>query len=72
MATGSSRRATIAPFASLADVARRTGLDQQALGALAEAGAFESLDLSRRSALWEVPGAVRDTRMTLTLSDPRH
>jgi error-prone DNA polymerase len=61
---------TIAPFASLADVARRTALNRQALGALAEAGAFESLGLSRRSALWEAPGAVHDTRMSLTLSDP--
>jgi error-prone DNA polymerase len=61
----------IAPFTSLADVARRTGLSQHALGALAEAGAFESLDLSRRSALWEVPGAVHDTRMTLALADSR-
>jgi len=61
---------TIAPFVSLADVARRTGLDRQALSALAEAGAFESLGLSRRSALWEVPGAVSETRMTLALSDP--
>jgi error-prone DNA polymerase len=59
-----------APFASLPDVARRTGLNRQALGALAEAGAFESLGLSRRAALWEVPGAVHDTRMTLALSDP--
>ena len=60
----------IAPFTSLADVARRTGLSRHALGALAEAGAFESLDLSRRAALWEAPGAVHDTRMTLALSDP--
>ncbi|HKY20333.1 MAG TPA: error-prone DNA polymerase [Vicinamibacterales bacterium] len=59
----------VEPFTSLADVARRTGLSQQALSALAEAGAFESLDLSRRSALWEVPGAVRDTRLTLSLAD---
>jgi error-prone DNA polymerase len=61
---------TAASFASLADVARRTGLNRQALGALAEAGAFESLGLSRRSALWEAPGAVHDTRLTLPLSDP--
>jgi error-prone DNA polymerase len=59
----------VAPFTSLADVARRTGLSRQALGALAEAGAFEDLGLSRRSALWAVPGAVHDTRMTLALSD---
>jgi error-prone DNA polymerase len=59
-----------APFTSLADVARRSGLGRPAIGALAEAGAFECLGLSRRTALWEAPGAVHDTRMTLALSDP--
>jgi error-prone DNA polymerase len=34
---------------------------------LAEAGAFESLDVSRRAALWDVPVAVRDARMPLEL-----
>ncbi len=61
----------IAPFTSLDDVARRTGLNEQALGALAEAGAFDGFDLSRRSALWEVPGAVRDARMALALAGDR-
>jgi error-prone DNA polymerase len=53
---------------SLFDLARRTGLDKGALAALAEAGAFEALDLSRRSALWEVPGVVSDARLPLMLS----
>jgi len=57
-----------APFTSLADVARRTGLDKGAMATLAEAGAFEPLGLSRRSALWEVPGAVDDARVPLELS----
>ncbi len=54
-----------APFVSVADVARRTGLDQRALAAVAEAGGFDALDIARRSALWEVPAAVSDARMPL-------
>ncbi len=55
----------IAPFASLADFIRRTGLGSRspkgigregALTALAEAGAFEGFDLDRRAALWESLG----------------
>ncbi|MBI3492439.1 MAG: error-prone DNA polymerase, partial [Acidobacteria bacterium] len=57
-----------APFTSLSDVARRTGLDERALAAVAEAGGFDALDLARRSALWEVPGVVRDARLSLALS----
>jgi error-prone DNA polymerase len=53
---------------SLSDLARQTGLDKGALAALAEAGAFETLDLSRRSALWEVPGVVSDARLPLMMS----
>ncbi len=55
-------------FTSLDDVARRSGINERALNALAEAGAFDALDLSRRSALWDVPGAVRDARLPLALS----
>jgi error-prone DNA polymerase len=47
------------PFTSLADVVHRTGLDEGALTALAEAGAFEGFGLDRRLALWEVRGLVR-------------
>ncbi len=61
----------IAPFASLADLVRRTELDKGALTALAEAGAFEMPTirpepvegtngaqdrLNRRAALWEALG----------------
>jgi len=60
-------RAT-APFTSLGDVARRSGLNERALAAMAEAGVFDTLDLSRRSALWEVPGAVRDAHLPLPFS----
>ena len=57
-----------APFASLTDVARRTGLAERPLTLLAEAGAFEPLDLPRRSALWEVPVVVSDARLPLDLA----
>ena len=57
-----------APFTSLTDVARRTGLDTRALAAVAEAGGFDSLDLGRRSALWDVPVVVSDARIPLSLS----
>jgi error-prone DNA polymerase len=58
----------MAPFVSLEDVARRTGLARKPLSLLAEAGAFESLEMSRRAALWDAPGVVRDARMPLTLT----
>jgi error-prone DNA polymerase len=58
----------IAPFASIEDVARRTGLDRKPLSLVAEAGGFESLGVSRRSALWDVPGVVQDAQMPLTLT----
>ncbi|HET7007862.1 MAG TPA: error-prone DNA polymerase, partial [Candidatus Binatia bacterium] len=41
-------------FVSLEDFVRRTRLDEGSLSALAEAGAFESLTVARRNALWEV------------------
>ncbi len=40
------------PFRSLDDFARRTGLSRSVLSRLAKAGAFGSLGLSRREALW--------------------
>lgn len=43
-----------APFESLDDFARRTGLDAGALVALARSGAFEGLGVDRRQALWQV------------------
>ncbi len=58
----------IAPFTSLDDVARRTGLERKPLTLLAEAGAFESLDVSRRSAMWDVPVVVQDARLPLPLT----
>ncbi len=49
-----------APFASVADLAERTGIGKQALESLATAGALAGFDLDRRQALWlagEVAGA---------------
>jgi error-prone DNA polymerase len=55
-------------FSSLEDVARRSSLNERALSAMAEAGAFDTLNLSRRSALWEVPGVVRDARLPFSFA----
>jgi error-prone DNA polymerase len=49
------------------DVARRTGLDEGALAALARAGAFDSLGTKRRPALWDVPLAAQEARRPLPL-----
>ncbi len=46
-----------APFAGLADLARRADLDRAALEALATAGACESLGITRREALWDAAPA---------------
>lgn len=55
----------VSPFTSLADFVRRTGLGEDVLSALAEAGAFESFGLDRRTALWEVKRLVRTRNETL-------
>jgi error-prone DNA polymerase len=47
------------PLASLAEFAHGTALNEGALAALAEAGAFEGFGLDRRTALWEVKRLVR-------------
>ncbi len=44
----------VAAYASLRDFARCTGLDEGSLTALAEAGAFDSFGIDRRTALWDV------------------
>ncbi len=49
MAIGAAR-----PFASIEQLARRASLPQRALRLLADADACGSIDLDRRSALWEV------------------
>jgi error-prone DNA polymerase len=49
------------PYASMADLVRRTGAGEVQVEALATAGAFGSLGLERRSALWAA-GAVAQAR----------
>ena len=44
------------PFRSLDDFVRRTGLSRAVVTRLARAGAFGSLELDRRAALWEALG----------------
>lgn len=53
------------PYASMEDLARRAGLDEEQLSALATAGAFECLGLSRRQALWRAGTAALDQAGTL-------
>ncbi len=60
-----ARRAT--PFASLEDFVRRSRLDEANLSALAEAGAFESLGVDRRAALWDVRRLVQVRNQSLQL-----
>ena len=55
-------------FASVEDLARQSGLGRPALEALAEAGAFESLETDRRRALWQA-SAGADHAPMLALED---
>lgn len=54
-----------APFASLADFVRRTGLDEGTQTRLAEAGALAAFSHDRRDALWQVRGFQRAKDDTL-------
>jgi error-prone DNA polymerase len=55
------------PYRSLAVFVQRTRLDQKALVALAEAGAFDSFELSRREALWQARAEWKRMHDTLRL-----
>jgi error-prone DNA polymerase len=48
------------PYRDMTDCARRTGLTAAHLEALATAGAFEGLGLTRRAALWAAGAAAQD------------
>lgn len=50
------------PVRSIEDFARKTQLPLKALVALAEAGAFDSLGMTRREALWRVRASVPGAR----------
>ncbi len=52
-----------APFVDVTDVSRRAGLTSAQLEALATAGAFESLGLDRRQALWVAGAAERSDHL---------
>ena len=52
-------------FGSQADLVRRVGLEAAQLEALATAGAFDCLGLSRRGALWQAGSAALDRPGTL-------
>ncbi len=54
-------------FASLDDFVRGTGLDEGSLSALAEAGAFDSLGIDRRRALWDGRRLARTQKESLSL-----
>ena len=64
----SARRA--GPFRSLADLASRTGLRQDLLDRLAEAGAFTPRTAQRRQALWRVQGLRDAAGDALSLESP--
>ena len=59
------------PFEDLDDFCRRTDLRADDLRRLAEAGAFDDFDLTRRQAIWRIEGwqATRDAPLTLPLRD---
>jgi error-prone DNA polymerase len=65
------------PFTGIPDVVERAGLDQRALRALAETGAFDAMaqdvppDERRRVALWRVLEATRGDAGPLAPSRPR-
>jgi error-prone DNA polymerase len=55
-------------FTSLEDFARRACLNEDALGKLAEAGAFDGLAVDRRHALWELRRVARSRGESLPLT----
>ena len=56
-------------FASIEDMAQRTGFERSILGRLAESGALGSLRGDRRDALWQARALHRETRSGLRLSE---
>ncbi len=48
------------PYASMADLVRRTGITAKQVDALATAGAFECFGLDRRQAIWEAGAAAEE------------
>ena len=57
-----------APFRDLSDVSRRSGLHEDKLESLAEAGAFACFGQDRRGALWQVLGTEARRQPALSLN----
>ena len=57
------------PFEGLEDFLRRTGLGEGDVDTLAEAGAFDGFELTRREAIWLGRGLVRTPELPLELRD---
>jgi error-prone DNA polymerase len=51
---------SIRGFTSMEDFSKRTGLNEKALAALAEAGALDGFEATRRSALWKARGLRKE------------
>ena len=59
-----------APFVSMEDFAKRTTLNEKALAVLAEAGAFDRLEHTRRTSLWKARGLRKeDTEAFITVPE---
>jgi error-prone DNA polymerase len=58
-----------APFATLEDFVRRSGLDEGILSTLAEAGAFDGFGVDRRTALWDTKRLSRTRYESLSLNN---
>jgi error-prone DNA polymerase len=58
------------PFASVEELARRSGIGRGALEALAEAGALERLEADRRAALWQAGTAASTGPLLLEEASP--
>jgi error-prone DNA polymerase len=63
-------RRTEAPYVSMDDFARRTQLQRRTLETLAEAGALEGFEQSRRQALWSARSLHRTQKDALPLALP--
>ena len=61
-----AERLAFGAYTSMADLSRRVGLSTEQLEALAAAGAFDSLGLERREALWNAGDAAQDKESYLS------
>jgi error-prone DNA polymerase len=67
----SSMPASTAPFVSIEDVWRRSGVKPAALERLARADAFQALGLNRRQALWAIKGLGQKPLDLFSAADAR-